>query len=133
MTVAVAQFAEDLTAATAQHGADVVLELSGSSRAVQSAFEVVDMAGRIALIGSVSPAPAISFEPSGFVKNLTTVVGSHNYRVDDLVEAVAFLTRTPSRSRFAELIPTPFPLTAIVEAVATANTGAAPRIALEFT
>ena len=123
---------DDLAAVTGQQGADVVFELSGSSRAVQSAFEVVDMVGRIALVGSVSPAPVISFEPSGFVKNLTTVVGSHNYRVDDLVEAVAFLARTPGRSRFAELIPTAFPLSGIVDAVAAANTGTAPRIAVEF-
>ena len=123
---------QDLAAATTRHGADVVLELSGSSSAVRSAFEVVDLAGRIALVGSVSPAPQVSFEPSGFVKNLTTVVGSHNYRVDDLVEAVAFLARTPSRRLFADLIPQAFGLGEIVDAVATANTGTAPRIAIEF-
>ena len=123
---------EELAVETKQHGADVVFELSGNSRAVQSAFEVIDMAGRIAMVGSVSPAPVISFEPSGFVKNLTTVVGSHNYRVDDLVEAVAFLSRTPNQPRFADLIPEAFPLSGIVDAVAAANTGSAPRIAVKF-
>lgn len=123
---------EDLAAATGEHGADVIFELSGNSRSVQAAFDVVDMAGRIALVGSVSPAPEIRFEPSGFVKNLTTVVGSHNYRVDDLVEAVAFLGRTPKQAHFADLVPAAFPLSGIVEAVAAANTGAAPRIAVEF-
>lgn len=123
---------EALAAVATRHGADVIFELSGNSRAVQSAFEVIDVAGRIALVGSVSPAPAISFEPSGFVKKLTTVVGSHNYRVDDLVEAVAFLTRTPSQARFADLIPGAFPLSEIAAAVAAANTGTAPRIAVEF-
>lgn len=123
---------EDLSEATTVHGADVIFELSGASRAVQSAFEVVDLGGRIALVGSVSPAPEISFEPSGYVKNLTTVVGSHNYRVDDLQEAIAFLQRTSAQALFAELVPEPIPLTDIVGAIATANTGVAPRIAVSF-
>ncbi|GAA3129534.1 putative phosphonate catabolism associated alcohol dehydrogenase [Kribbella aluminosa] len=123
---------QDLAAATSKYGADVIFELSGNSRAVQSAFDVVDLGGRIALVGSVSPAPEISFEPSGFVKNLTTVVGSHNYRVDDLVEAVDFLERTAVQQLFADLIPAPYPLADIVPAVATASSSTAPRIAVHF-
>ena len=124
---------DQLAATTAAHGADVILELSGNSRAVQSAFDVVDLGGRIALVGSVSPAPEITFEPSGYVKNLTTVVGSHNYRVDDLVEAVAFLQRTPAQATLATLVSTPYPLAEIETAVQAANTGAAPRVALDLT
>ncbi|RXZ49182.1 alcohol dehydrogenase [Agromyces fucosus] len=121
---------EDLAATAKEHGADVVFELSGNSRAVQSAFDIVDMGGRIALVGSVSPAPEISFEPSGYVKNLTTVVGSHNYRIDDLVEAIDFLRRTPAQQLFVDLIPDAFDLADIDDAVAFARTGAAPRIAV---
>lgn len=124
---------EELAATTAAHGADVIFELSGNSRAVQSAFEVIDLGGRIALVGSVSPAPQITFEPSGYVKNLTTVVGSHNYRVDDLVEAVAFLERTPAQATLAALISAPYPLAQLETAVEAANTGAAPRVALDLT
>jgi threonine 3-dehydrogenase len=123
---------QDLAAATSEYGADVIFELSGNSHAVRSAFEVVDLGGRIALVGSVSPAPEISFEPSGFVKNLTTVVGSHNYRVDDLVEEVDFLERTPVQQLFADLIPAPYALADIVQATKTASTGGAPRIAIDF-
>ncbi len=121
---------DGLAEAAARHGADVIFELSGNSRAVQSAFDVVGMGGRIALVGSVSPAPEISFEPSGYVKNLTTVVGSHNYRIDDLVEAVDFLGRTSAQSLFADLIPDAFALSDIDEAVAVARTAVAPRIAV---
>ncbi|TCC36140.1 zinc-binding dehydrogenase [Kribbella speibonae] len=123
---------QDLAATTSEYGADVVFELSGNNHAVRSAFEVVDLGGRIALVGSVSPAPEIGFEPSGFVKNLTTVVGSHNYRVDDLVEAVDFLERTSAQQLFADLIPAPYPLADIVQAIKTAGTGGAPRIAIDF-
>lgn len=124
---------DELAATTAAQGADVIIELSGNSRAVQSAFEVIDLGGRIALVGSVSPAPEITFEPSGYVKNLTTVVGSHNYRVDDLVEAVAFLERTPAQATLAALVSAPYPLAQLETAVEAANTGAAPRVALDLT
>lgn len=121
-----------LTDVAGEHGADVIFELSGNSRAVQSAFDTVDMGGRIALVGSVSPAPEITVEPSGLVKNLTTVVGSHNYRADDLVEAVAFLQRTPAQDLLAGLVSDPFLLPEIVAAVDAANAGAAPRVALQM-
>lgn len=122
----------DLADAAHEHGADVVLELSGSTPAVQGALEVVDTGGRVALVGSVSPAPDARFEPSRFVRNLTTVVGCHNYRVDDLVEAVAFLGRTPLQDRLAGLVSDPYPLTAIDEAVAAARSGAAARVAVHM-
>ncbi|MHA7248431.1 zinc-binding dehydrogenase [Arthrobacter tecti] len=111
-------------------GADIVFELSGNSRAVQSALGLVGIDGRVALVGSVSPAPEVSFEPSGFVKNLSTVIGSHNYKLDDLVEAIDFLTRVPTRNLFADLVPTRFELKDINEAIAEANLGTAPRIAI---
>ncbi|GAA1726769.1 alcohol dehydrogenase catalytic domain-containing protein [Isoptericola hypogeus] len=123
---------EQLADAATELGADVIFEVSGNSRAVQSAFEIVDMGGRIALVGSVSPAPEVSFEPSGYVKNLTTVVGSHNYRVDDLTEAVDFLRRTDKQQLFADLIPDSLPLTEIVAAVDLARNGVAPRVAIDF-
>lgn len=129
-TVAVAP--ADLAGAAREHGADVVLELSGASPAVRSALEVVDMGGRIALVGSVSPGPEAGFEPSGFVKNLTSVVGCHNYRVDDLVEAVGFLGRTPVQRLFGELVPEPYALHDIDAAVAAANAGTAPRVAVRL-
>ncbi|MGV9801843.1 zinc-binding dehydrogenase [Mycobacterium sp. NPDC003449] len=121
---------DELTSAANEYGADVVFELSGSSRAVDSALDVVDLGGRIALVGSVSPAPEVSFEPSGYVKNLTTLVGSHNYRLDDLAEAVGFLARTEVRQLFSDLVSEPYPLRDIDGAVAAARNGAAPRVAV---
>ncbi|WP_243858216.1 zinc-binding dehydrogenase [Mycobacterium sp. DL440] len=121
---------DQLSSAAQEYGADVILELSGSSRAVQSALEVIDVGGRIALVGSVSPAPEISFEPSGYVKNLTTLVGCHNYRLDDLAEAVDFLARTEAQQLFADLVSPPYPLADIDAAVAAARGGVAPRVAV---
>ena len=121
---------DEVARAAKKYGADVIFELSGHSAAVRSAFDIVDTGGRIALVGSVSPGPEISFEPSGYVKNLTTVVGSHNYRLDDLAEAVDFLARTNSQKLLADLVTGPYRLQDIDAAVAAARSGAAPRIAV---
>lgn len=122
----------ELASAAEEYGADAVFELSGNSAAVQSTLDIVDMGGRIALVGSVSPAPEISFEPSGYVKNLTTLVGSHNYRLDDLAEAVDFLTRTDKQQQFVALISEPYALSDIEAAVAAARTGVNPRVAVHM-
>lgn len=100
---------------------------------MQSALDIVGLNGCVALVGSVSPGPEVRFEPNSFVRNLSRVVGSHNYRVDDLVEAVDFLVRTPMQDRFAELVPASYPLAEIDAAVNEARTGAAPRIAVHLT
>jgi putative phosphonate catabolism associated alcohol dehydrogenase len=123
---------DEVASAAKEYGADVILELSGHSAAVQGAFDIVDIGGRIALVGSVSPGPEISFEPSGYVKNLTTVVGSHNYRLDDLAEAVDFLARTNSQKLLADLVLEPYRLHDIDAAVAAARSGVAPRIAVNM-
>ncbi|MEV4615464.1 zinc-binding dehydrogenase [Kitasatospora sp. NPDC049258] len=121
-----------LETAVREFGSDVVLELSGNHKAVQSALDLVGLDGRVALVGSVSPGPTVAFEPNTFVRNLTHVVGSHNYAVEDLAEAVNFLVRTPVQDRFAQLVPDSFPLSDIDAAVAAARTGAAPRIAVRM-
>lgn len=123
---------QELPAATQDSGADVIFEMSGNNRAVQSALDVVDIGGRIALVGSVSPAEDIHFEPSSYVKRLVTMVGSHNYRVDDLAEAVDFLERAAAQRLFATLVSTPYPLRDIEDAVAAANRGDAPRVAVRL-
>jgi putative phosphonate catabolism associated alcohol dehydrogenase len=122
----------EIASAAGQYGADVVFELSGDGAAVRVAFDIIDVGGRIALVGSVSPGPEIGFEPSGYVKNLTTVVGSHNYRLDDLAEAVDFLVRTDSQELLAGLVPPPYRLHDIDVAMAAARSGAAPRIAVQM-
>ncbi len=121
---------EQLASVLGADGAEVVLELSGSSSAVQLALESATVGGRVALVGSVSPVGGVSLHPDRLVRNLTTVVGCHNYRVDDLAEAVAFLGRTPHGHRFAQLVPEVFDLTEVDVAFARARSGSAPRVAV---
>ncbi|OBI48019.1 zinc-binding dehydrogenase [Mycobacterium sp. E796] len=123
---------DQIACAASKYGADVIFEMSGDNAAIRGAFDIIDVGGRIALVGSVSPAPEIGFEPSSYVKNLTTVVGSHNYRLDDLAEAVDFLVRTDSQEFLAALVPQPYPLHDIDAAVAAASSGASLRIAVRM-
>ncbi|MEU9339108.1 zinc-binding dehydrogenase [Streptomyces sp. NPDC048290] len=122
----------ELSRFTTRHGADVVLELSGDSRAVQSALDVVGPAGRVALVGSMSFGRRVSFRPDTFVRNLSQVVGCHSYTATDLAEAIGFLARTPARDLFAALVSQPLPLTALDVAVAAVRRGLAPRTAVHM-
>ncbi|MER5307725.1 zinc-binding dehydrogenase [Streptomyces sp. NPDC002773] len=123
---------DELAEYAQKYGADVVIELSGNHRAVQAALDIVGTDGSVALVGSVSPGPEVSFEPDTFVRNLSRVVGSHNYTVDDLAEAVLFLAETPAQALFADLVPDALPLHDIDAAVAAAREGTAPRIAVRM-
>ncbi|WP_222638910.1 zinc-binding dehydrogenase [Rhodococcus sp. BP-316] len=95
---------EHLADAAATNGADAVFEMSGAPSSVSAALDVVSMAGRVSLVGSVFPTSPVSVDPERLVRELITVVGSHNYRRDDLVEAVAFLARTPAATLLADLV-----------------------------
>lgn len=115
-----------------EYGADVVFELSGNSNSVQASFGLLALDGRVALVGSVSPSSAVEFEPSTIVRNLTRVIGCHNYQVNDLQEAVRFLGSRDNARNFANLISEPFPLARIDDAVEEARRGSAPRVGIRM-
>lgn len=121
---------DELSAHVGDDGADVVLELSGHPRAVQSAIDVVGVGGRVALVGSVSPGPAVTIDPESIVRWLTTISGSHNYTAADLHEAISFLARTSQRDQLAALVSEPMRLDQIDAAIAAARAGAAPRVSI---
>ena len=70
---------------------DVVLELSGAADAVAAAVERVGVGGRVVLAGSVAPSGTVAVDPERLVRNLTTLVGVHNYEPRHLRSAVEFL------------------------------------------
>jgi len=121
----------DLRTVVADRGADVVFEMSGHPSSVAAALDIVDIDGRVGLIGSVSPGPSVSIDPNLLVRRLTRIVGSHNYAPVDLVEAVAFLGRTPVREQLANLVGPPTRLRAVELAFRSAQTGLHPRVAVD--
>lgn len=118
--------------ASGEYGADAVFELSGNSSSVQAAFGLLALDGRLALVGSVSPSPTVEFEPSTIVRNLSRVVGCHNYQVDDLQEAIRFLASENNARKFADLISESYPLARIDDAVEEARRGSAPRVGIHM-
>ncbi|AWB93066.1 zinc-binding dehydrogenase [Aeromicrobium chenweiae] len=121
---------DDLSEVVGPDGADVVLELSGQPSAVEGAIGVAGVGGRVALVGSVSPGPAVAIDPESVVRSLTTIIGSHNYTSVDLQEAVSFLVRTKHRDLLAALVSPPMGIDRIDDAIAVARRGGAPRTSL---
>ncbi|QEO09143.1 alcohol dehydrogenase catalytic domain-containing protein [Protaetiibacter larvae] len=97
-------------------GFGVAWELSGANRAIETLFDCADIGASIVLVGSVFPAPPVSFSAEGVVRRLLTVRGVHNYRPEHLERAVRFLERVDA-SAFAALVGQVVPLDRAEEAL----------------
>jgi len=115
---------------TEGRGADVVLELAGTSSAVQSGIDLLRIGGTIILAGTVSTVPTISLNPEQVVRRLLTLRGLHNYHLTDLLAAIDFLSRHEKRYPFASLISASFPLAEAQQAFAYAQEYPGQRVAV---
>ncbi|QVQ53520.1 zinc-binding dehydrogenase [Spiractinospora alimapuensis] len=115
---------------TGGEGADLVIELSGSSAAVADSVALLAIGGTLRLVGSVSPSAPVALHAEDIVRRLLTVRGTHNYTTHDLVQAVAFLERSHATYPFASLVGPRFPLTEIDRAIGHAETHRPPRVAV---
>lgn len=97
-------------------GFDCVFEMSGHPLAVETAVGAAGIGGQVVLVGSVSPSPAVPFDPESLVRRLVSIRGVHNYRPDDLVAAVDFLAGHHHRYPFAKMIGATFDLDDIATA-----------------
>jgi putative phosphonate catabolism associated alcohol dehydrogenase len=89
---------------------DCVFEMSGSPQAVESAIQAASIGATIVLVGSVSPSRSVSFDPERIVRRLLSIQGVHNYRPDDLITAVNFLTTHGRQFPFEGLVEQSFAL-----------------------
>ncbi|HIM29868.1 MAG TPA: alcohol dehydrogenase [Planctomycetes bacterium] len=89
---------------TGEHGFDVALELSGSSSAVESGWNMMRIGGTLVLVGSVFPGPPVSMAPERIVRRNLTIRGIHNYCPKDLVNAVEFLAAHHQEFPFDDLV-----------------------------
>jgi putative phosphonate catabolism associated alcohol dehydrogenase len=125
---------DDLPDQVAAHsdgeGAEVVLDVTGSSTAVAAALDLLALGGRLGLVGSVFPAPAIQLDPEMVVRRMLTLRGVHNYTPDDLAVAVDFLTRA-DHELLRSLVAKTFPLAELDHAVTYARTKRPPRVAVD--
>ncbi|HEY6737838.1 MAG TPA: zinc-binding dehydrogenase [Actinopolymorphaceae bacterium] len=124
--------AEAVRARSDGEGADVVLDVSGSSTAVQHALdEVLAIGGRLVLVGSVFPAPPLRVDPEQVVRRLATIRGVHNYVPDDLTAAVRFLAASADHEVLASFVPVTYPLDRLEDAIAQATTRRPPRVGID--
>lgn len=109
-------------------GFDVVLELSGSSAAVDSAWQAARIGGVIVLVGSVAPGRPLNWDPEQIVRRQLTIRGVHNYAPRHLVRAVEFLVEHHQRYPLAELVASWHPLQEVSTAFARSADPAAVRV-----
>lgn len=108
---------------------DVLLELSGSTAALQAALPLLDVGGVAVLGGSVAPDGLWHVDPETIVRNHLTLRGQHNYEPRHLAAALDFLARTVNAYPWAELVAAPRPLAAL-PGLLVHNPGPAPRYAV---
>lgn len=109
---------------------DVIFEMSGSPDAVETAIHSASVGGIVVLVGSVFPSRSVAVDPEGIVRRLLSIHGVHNYRPDDLSNAVQFLLEHHSRFPFASLVDNSFPLTEVNEAFSFATEHRPIRVAI---
>ena len=86
------------------------IELSGNATAVGQLIESMDIGGTAVLVGSVSPSATVAIDPEQIVRRLITIRGIHNYRPQDLEQAVEFLSKHHHKFPFKDLIQKTFAL-----------------------
>jgi putative phosphonate catabolism associated alcohol dehydrogenase len=111
-------------------GADVVIDMSGANAAIEAAIQWLRVGGRLVLVGSVFPTPPISWDPELIVRNLLTIKGLHNYNAADLQSAVDFLIQSRDRYPWFDLVPAPYGLEQVNEAVEAGMAGASLRVSV---
>jgi alcohol dehydrogenase len=102
--------------ATQGRGADIVLEMSGSTDAVEQAVNLVRIGGRCVLVGSVFPSRAARLSAEQVVRKMITIRGIHNYGAANLAGAIEFLKESQAAFPFHELVARRFTLVEAAEA-----------------
>ena len=115
---------------TAGRGVDLAVELSGATNAVQTGLKLLRIGGRYVLIGSTFPTPPVSVDPEAVVRRCLTIVGNHNYKPEDLANAVVFLSQHGHNFPFAEIVHDEFVLQQSEDAFQQAISGQSLRVAV---
>ncbi|HVX10303.1 MAG TPA: zinc-binding dehydrogenase [Pirellulales bacterium] len=115
-------------AASDNHGADVIIELTGSPAVFETALPLARLGGSIVLVGSVFPQAPIPLALEQIVRRNLNLHGVHNYRPQHLVASVRFLTATRDRFPWSSLVEKWYPLREAATAFDTAAGGTSIRI-----
>lgn len=124
---------EAVDRATGGHGADVILELTGSPAVFQAALPLARLGGKAILVGAVFPAEPVPLALDQLVRRNLSVDGVHNYAPWQLLTAVRFLTAHRDRFPWAQLVGQWHPLSDVAAALCTASNAAQIRLGVRPT
>lgn len=115
---------------TGGHGADLVVEVSGSPAVLEEGIAMARVGGRILWIGNINLGRTGTVDPGQVVRGSRTIMGLVVYEPWVIPRALGFLQRAGSRYPFDRIISHTFPLSAINEAFAVAAERKALRVSL---
>lgn len=79
---------------------DIILETSGSSKAIDASIQIMDVGAQLILVGSVFPVKDFQINAEKILRNLWQIKGVHNYHPDDLKDAIEFYYKNYSNYPF---------------------------------
>lgn len=110
--------------------ADILIETSGVSTAMERGLHRLDIGGIAVLVGAVYTQPDLAINAELIVRNILTIKGLHNYAPQDLAAAIDFLSSSQGKYPFQELVGVYFPLAELDEAVCVADHGPHYRVGI---
>ena len=108
--------AEDLSekigGLTDGRGADLILEVTGNPKALESGIKCLAIWGRYLLQGSLYPGDNFTLDGNDVILRCATIVGKHNYESRHLMQVMEFAAKNRDKYPFRKLAGPEFPLTA---------------------
>jgi alcohol dehydrogenase len=111
-------------------GADIGIELAGYPESIELAVGLLRTGGRLVMAGATFPSRPAQILGEQLVRRMIQITGVYNYSPEDLQSALCFLSKMVDKYDFAALVGKRFPLGAVNEALAYAETQRPPRVAL---
>lgn len=106
------------------NGADVVIEASGSPKAINEGLQLVRTLGRYIIPGQYSASGAVDIQPELVTFKALQIIGSGQYTLADLAAYLAFLRRKGKlQSRLGECITHRYRVDQANQALADADAG----------
>jgi alcohol dehydrogenase len=115
---------------SAGRGADVGIEVAGYPESIELGLGLLRMGGRFVMAGATFPSRPVQILGEQLVRRMIQIIGVYNYSPQDLENALIFLSQAVDKYAFEELVGKRFPLSAVNEALAYAETQRPPRVAL---
>ncbi len=120
-SVAPHEVADAVRMETNGSGVDVALELSGAPSAFQMLFPQLRLGGALILAGAVFPSEPVPMAMEQIVRRNLTLRGIHNYRPENLLQALDFLNKAQNVFPFHSLVAEWFTLPEINRALEAAK------------